>query len=231
MHMHVIVVMVGLLGAAMFAADAHAMYQPSTCRWMQRDPRGYGDGASLYEYVLSQVVLFTDPSGLSALAVPPATQPERKPWQRDDSTCCADAKANPKVWGGDGGGVICCDGRVVGCSWHTIPSGPPGSKKGWEIITECTKRHEAIHKPDVHKKLCDLDNEAECKVLYRLGILGDSKPSECRAYTDSMKCLLESYKQCNGDKDCLDALTTAWDGWIQMYGVNCGKAYPGKKPW
>jgi hypothetical protein len=90
MHKHVIVVMVGLLGAAMFAADAHAMYQPSTGRWMQRDPLGvtvtiradnrpsysrgeirairqYEDGANVYEYTRARPMNLVDAFGLSTL--------------------------------------------------------------------------------------------------------------------------------------------------------------------
>jgi len=43
----------------------HRMYHPTLGRWMQRDPSGYRDGLSLYEYVGSQAPSIPDPSGLA----------------------------------------------------------------------------------------------------------------------------------------------------------------------
>ena len=40
------------------------MYHPTLGRWLQRDPKGYVDGMSLYEYVSSRPITLTDPSGL-----------------------------------------------------------------------------------------------------------------------------------------------------------------------
>jgi RHS repeat-associated protein len=42
----------------------HRYYHPTLGRWLQRDPEGYVDGMSLYEYCASGVTCFTDPSGL-----------------------------------------------------------------------------------------------------------------------------------------------------------------------
>jgi RHS repeat-associated protein len=42
----------------------HRWYMAEVGRWMTRDPLGYVQGMSLYQYVLSQPILRTDPSGL-----------------------------------------------------------------------------------------------------------------------------------------------------------------------
>jgi len=42
----------------------HRMYHPTLGRWIQRDPIGYADGMSLYEYAGSSPVGGVDPSGL-----------------------------------------------------------------------------------------------------------------------------------------------------------------------
>jgi RHS repeat-associated protein len=42
----------------------HRVYQAHIGRWATRDPLGYVQGMSLYQYVLSQPILRTDPSGL-----------------------------------------------------------------------------------------------------------------------------------------------------------------------
>jgi len=41
----------------------HRTYHPTLGRWLQRDPIGYGDGMSLYEYVSSMPLQGRDPRG------------------------------------------------------------------------------------------------------------------------------------------------------------------------
>ncbi len=41
------------------------MYHPRLGRWLQRDPLGYVDGMSWYEYVKSSPLRATDPTGQS----------------------------------------------------------------------------------------------------------------------------------------------------------------------
>ncbi|MCW5757370.1 MAG: hypothetical protein KIT54_09060, partial [Phycisphaeraceae bacterium] len=43
----------------------HRVYKSDLGRWVQRDPAGYVDGASLYEYAMSSPTAYRDPSGLS----------------------------------------------------------------------------------------------------------------------------------------------------------------------
>jgi len=50
-------------------------YHPALGRWMQRDPAGYEDGMSLYEYVGSNAGGAIDPSGMSMTLVVPG-----RPW-------------------------------------------------------------------------------------------------------------------------------------------------------
>ncbi len=44
-------------------------YHPDLGRWLQRDPLGYVDGMSLYEYVSSNPVMYLDPLGLAITGV------------------------------------------------------------------------------------------------------------------------------------------------------------------
>ena len=62
-HPHLVAVLAGLAFAAALAADASAMYHPTVGRFMQRDPIGYADGMSLYEYVGGRPVADRDPDG------------------------------------------------------------------------------------------------------------------------------------------------------------------------
>ena len=59
-----LVVLVGLAVTAFATSDALAYYHPRVARFCQRDPIGYEDGMSLYEYVRSNPTGSTDPMGL-----------------------------------------------------------------------------------------------------------------------------------------------------------------------
>ena len=54
-------------------------------RWLQRDPAGYWDGMSLYEYVGSRSVVFLDPRGLATSVWVPkkdsGVMTESEPWR------------------------------------------------------------------------------------------------------------------------------------------------------
>ncbi len=45
----------------------HRMYHPTLGRWLQRDPLGYVDGMSLYEYAVSAPTVALDPLGAVAI--------------------------------------------------------------------------------------------------------------------------------------------------------------------
>lgn len=87
---YLIAVLVGIVAVGIFAADASAMYHPGMGVFMQRDPGAggamrigaggpavaggfiprdpmgqYADGMSLYQYVLSNPLLYVDPLGLA----------------------------------------------------------------------------------------------------------------------------------------------------------------------
>ncbi|MFH1419024.1 MAG: RHS repeat-associated core domain-containing protein, partial [Planctomycetota bacterium] len=49
----------------------HRYYNPSTGRFLQRDPIGIGGGLNVYEYVASRPTDFVDPQGLIPLVIPP----------------------------------------------------------------------------------------------------------------------------------------------------------------
>jgi hypothetical protein len=57
---------------AWFVPTAHARwYDPTTGRWLQRDPIRYVNGANLYQYVVSNPLRHVDPEGLAAWDVDP----------------------------------------------------------------------------------------------------------------------------------------------------------------
>ncbi len=58
-----------ILLIAVISGEAMAKYNPELGRFMQRDPLGYVDGQGLTQYVSSNPIRFSDPSGLK-LSVP-----------------------------------------------------------------------------------------------------------------------------------------------------------------
>ncbi|MBE3123697.1 MAG: hypothetical protein IMZ65_02745, partial [Planctomycetes bacterium] len=64
-------VLVGFTAVAALAADTSAMYHPTLGRWLQRDPIGYADGMSRYEYVGGRPLAHVDPHGLAYVTVTP----------------------------------------------------------------------------------------------------------------------------------------------------------------
>jgi len=66
----------------------HRYYHPSLGRWLSRDPIGYSDGMSLYEYVGSSPILRLDAYGLFFFlpGCSPSEEPKEKPKER--KCCC-----------------------------------------------------------------------------------------------------------------------------------------------
>jgi hypothetical protein len=58
---------VGLAAIAIVTPEAWAVYHPTAARFLQRDPVGYVDGMSLYEYVRSSPVGWRDAMGLEEI--------------------------------------------------------------------------------------------------------------------------------------------------------------------
>lgn len=59
----------GCAAIAFLAAGAQGTYHPTTGRFLERDPKGYVDGMSLYEYVRSSPLTKVDPDGTEFHAV------------------------------------------------------------------------------------------------------------------------------------------------------------------
>lgn len=61
---NVLAVFVGLAAITAFSPKAFGMQHPRQARFLQRDPIGYANGMSLYEYVGSNPITSLDPGGL-----------------------------------------------------------------------------------------------------------------------------------------------------------------------
>src|SRR5688572_12063677 len=92
----------------------HRVLDPHSSGWTRRDPLGYVDGMSMYEYGRSSPLSGTDPSGLGWDASPPIFGEERP--------CSPDP-------------MICCRGRERGCG---APCTTPGAYCTVFAYTSCT---------------------------------------------------------------------------------------------
>jgi len=61
---------VGMMASALVlvcAESSRGMYHPTLGRWLQRDPVGYADGMSVYQYARSRPMCHVDPRGLESM--------------------------------------------------------------------------------------------------------------------------------------------------------------------
>jgi RHS repeat-associated protein len=162
-------------------------------RFVGRDPIGYwAKDVNLYRYVGDKPLVSIDSSGLK---------------KRNNTECCCDAK-KAGLDMGDGGGVICCDGRKVPCSWQGFPGGgggegaPGGPQSGKEIgrdiVTGCIKVHERYHMPAVEE--CPQTGTTRPKPKDNI----DIDKEEIAAHKLELSCLLSNMKNCKGDSQCED---------------------------
>jgi hypothetical protein len=107
-----ILLLVGLLGA-LFAQEAQAFYNPSTGRWLSRDPIEERGGLNLYRFVDGDAISSIDPNG------------QFKWW---DCVACAAA-----LVGKLGGGLAGC---AYGCWEVSSPNYPYG-----QCLDECVTKH------------------------------------------------------------------------------------------
>lgn len=100
---------------AFFGSDAYAIYDAGLGRWLQRDPAGYVDGASLYQYVRSSPNIYTDPFGLE---VSVKCVRCTKPSGDFKMTCCINDSNDPSY------------SKCTEANDYASCQGPPGNRIG-----------------------------------------------------------------------------------------------------
>jgi len=80
----------------------HRVYDASIGRWTRRDPLGYVDGMSVYEYVASRPMNATDPRGLASAACGGASCATAAPvgttlWPDDSPPVCREVPQPPSI--------------------------------------------------------------------------------------------------------------------------------------
>jgi RHS repeat-associated protein len=179
------------------------VYDAGVGRWTRRDPLGYVDGMSVYEYVRSAPVEWTDSYGsMRVRGVGGGGSAGHS--RRTEEQCCADAQRDG-LRGTSQAGVICCDGRLVICVWTPSPGTcdhfhptEAGCSEGKKKVRDCMRLHEQIHR-DRHLQ----QRAAECaqneRGLSRPGFDPGVEPddAECEAYGEELDCLARKRSECD----------------------------------
>jgi RHS repeat-associated protein len=221
----------------------HRAYRAALGRWGQRDPVGYLDGISLYEYVGSRATIVVDPLGLKGIGVgigQPCIETGsatiivlgmtgcEKEYEykcvRDDSTdvnnpkvkaCKQKCNDDPKALG-----TTWCEGDKTACCVcaNRIMEQAKDDWSGSRILRECVDTHEACHLGQ------------GCPIPPK-----DSAENACQevpCYEEELACLQSKISRCpQGEKGatCRAAVSLRIDGvkdLIEEMKTKCGKKNP-----
>jgi RHS repeat-associated protein len=173
-----------VMGSSELYYYGYRFYDPSSQRWLNRDPLGEFDCENVYAFVRNASLGAFDLMGLFGCRPSPCADP------------CGEAKRLNRDMG-DIGGVVCCGGKAFVCLWKSGGSTGAGKGLASEITDECARVHENAHVPDVDcSKSKDFDR-------------GGPKPgvkntiSECKAFKAQSACLKNSIKRCDGNPQCI----------------------------
>ena len=183
-------------------------------RFVTRDPLNYSSRQwNLYEIVGSNPPNWTDPTGLLPFAGGGDSWLYDTCPKRSDDECCKDAQNQGIVEPITFGGMVCCDGRLVACSWW------PNMTPGQSIVGDCIIEHEREHF-DVAEPCSG--GPLSC-IRFEDGTTG--RKEECAAYKNEVGCLRSKRENCNGDQACLkvvdDRINHLEEYVVSDWGWNC----------
>jgi hypothetical protein len=125
---HRFITFVAILFLASFPSLAAAKYNPEVGRFMQRDPIGYVNGSSLYQYVQSNPLIYLDPSGLKLVVEGGARTRERVEGALQQ--LCPSATVN------DDGSVTVPDFDPDGCDKKDFDGSDCGESPGCDMLRD-----------------------------------------------------------------------------------------------
>ena len=219
----------------------HRMYLPEIGRWSRRDPLGYVDGMSLYQYVAGMAVRAVDPSGMMSMGRVSGMHPGTSlcnvafiTSNGGGSGCEGGGAPNPGDPPGGGGGnspppmadreccsrvhsprrtgrVVCCQGRLVSCSYypggnggepsqcHNPPSTNPDIVAARCYVEQHINRCVLIHENDHHDDVQSCNSGSDPYIPnWRPELTPEQRDAaECSAYNVEVPCLDRALAECD----------------------------------
>jgi hypothetical protein len=113
-------------------------------------------------------------------------------WGKTDEECCELAMA-AGLDEGHLGGVICCEGRKVPCSWVRARMSPHEDPSALTILDDCMDRHEQTHLDDID---CGPVEGWITPTRPPYRDASQEKAQECIAHCAEKQCLLQRQGEC-----------------------------------
>ena len=191
---------------------ANAFYNPSTGRWLSRDPIE-DKGAPIFNDTTVDNIRYPGKQTLNPFKF--VLNNGIDLIDKHGTTClnpCGLAKA-AGLDGGMSGGVVCCGGKKLACVWAL---GPVNNSTAKKIIFDCAYLHEWQHFDETER--CP-----PCDMWPSLPAFTSGKESECRALTVEYECLRNKRQNgaCNGDGNCNAQLLTEMLSVVQQRDKAC----------
>jgi hypothetical protein len=202
-----------LVAWSLILQDAHAFYNPSSGRWLSRDPLQEKGGRNLYTFVANFPLGKVDALGQVACG---------GFMQMNCRQPCEDYK---RLRYGDmepgdvpNGLVICCGGVKYIC---TYGADREKNQRAKEIVKKCLREHERVHVPKSQCNSCDCGPSAVKDRPY-----GDLCQEEVLAYGAGKACFEAAKSECGDDPQCLKDIQAWADNEAEMqqrYLKECSK--------
>jgi YD repeat-containing protein len=139
-----------------------------------------------------------------------------------DDECCYKT-AIPRCQGDDAGGLICCNGRLIICSWYRTPPDLPHTGGGKRIIDQCIREHEGDHR-DVNGCEAEGCRTGICRPTVTPGTYLNRE--ECQAYLIEIDCLKSHLADCQ-TPDCMTEIARRLQKICGAAQAKCGVKPPG----
>ncbi len=170
--------------------SAHCFYNPSTGRWLSRDPLGEQSDNNLCAFAVNSPLNRFDSLGLVACGAFMQMNC-RQPCEDFKRTHYADMEPRDIP----NGLVICCGGVKFIC---TYGADKENNQRAKEIVRNCLREHERVHLPQSQCKDCDCGPSPVKDRPYN-----DLCREEVDAYGAGKACFEAAKPQCQGDPECL----------------------------
>ncbi len=185
---------VALLALVTVSQDAQAFYNPSTGRWLSRDPIQEHGGLNLHEFAVNSPVNRFDHLGQIAKGGEVLMNCRQPCEDYRNNILQGDRKASFSS-----GGIVCCGGIKFVCTWG---ADNVQNQRAKEIVKRCLMAHEKEHLGSMKCDACRKD-------IYRPGFIIPRRAQceeEMNAYTIGKECFEAGKSECGTDQECIKVM-------------------------